>query len=932
MAELLKRALEKLVRFSEKYAVVVLLLGVAFAASCLYYAKTTLQIRSDFTELLPKDSAGLKAYEHQLGRVGGGASFIVVVESPDRTSNEHFIDDLSARLDADVKTHKSCTSACKPGDDACVRACGVNLVQYFENGTKEVQTFYRTHKWLFATQADLEDADSTLDHQIALQSGFVTDLESDDAPDAAAAPAKPAPKATDAGVSAAAKSGDAGASTAAVPAATPDGGVNAAAANGGPGDAGAGDAGERKSALGLDQFKDKWDNASKKHDDFPTGYFASADGKTLVLRIITSAQGMGETSGDAFTVKMQKLVDELKAGDSAVHRYHPNMVVGFAGDIPNAKAEKESIVDEAVWATGIALGCVALGIIFYFRSIASLLVVLVPVAVGIGAAYAYATFHFGYVNTAGAFLGAIIVGNGINYPIVLLARYREFKKRMTPSQARLESVKNAFRAELVGASVAGIAYGSLTITAFRGFSQFGAIGILGMFLVWISIVPLVPAMVVLIEKVHPRFLAPPLAEALDEEAVAKIPEKTHGVVVRAFAWLTERFPKTLVVLFLGITAACAYTLPAYLRDPWEYNFHNLGSRGSKAQGGGGAGEWSNKADAVFQGKADISGARIMADTPEQVPQVRAKILAADAQDPQGKLISNIVTLDDFLPGTAEEQKKKLEVLDRMRDRLTPRVLQSLAPDERKRVEEMMPPEDLAAVTTKDVPALIRRRFEELNGNVGTLFYIQYVPNTSWSDGHTVLRIAKASDNVRLDDGTVVQTASRPTIYAEMIRSLEHDGPLATLASFLAVIVVVVLATHQFRGAAAVLLALLMGVVCTIGVAAHLGLKLNFLNFVALPITFGIGCEYPFNIFDRTRLLGGDVRRAVLRSGGAVVLCSYTTIVGYGSLLVSDNQALQSFGYLAVAGEVACIVMAMLFLPALLHLILPKLGEKAPPKA
>jgi predicted RND superfamily exporter protein len=922
MAELLKRALEKLVRFSENYAIVVLLLGVAFASSCLYYAKTTLQIRSDFTELLPKDSAGLKAYEHQLGRVGGGASFIVVVESPERASNERFIDDLSARLDADVKAHKACTSACKPGDDACVRACGVNLVQYFENGTKEVQTFYRTHKWLFATQKDLEDADSTLDHQISIQSGFVTDLESDDPPDAAAprAPSKP----SDAGVN---KPTDAGAPVAVVGS---DGGV-AAPANAGSSDAGA-DGGERKSALGLDQFKDKWDSAAKKHDDFPTGYFASADGKTLVLRIITSAQGMGETSGDAFTVKMQKLVDELKSADAAVHRYHPNTVVGFAGDIPNAKAEKESIVDEAVWATGIALGCVALGIMFYFRSIASLLVVLVPVAVGIGAAYAYATFHFGYVNTAGAFLGAIIVGNGINYPIVLLARYREFKKRMTPSQARLESVKNAFRAELVGASVAGIAYGSLTITAFRGFSQFGAIGILGMFLVWVSIVPLVPAMVVLIEKVHPRFLAPPLAEALDDEAVAKIPEKTHGVVVRLFAWLTQRFPKSLVVLFLGITAVSAYTLPGFLRDPWEYNFHNLGSRGSKAQGGGGAGEWSNKADAVFQGKADISGARIMADTPEQVPQVKAKILEADSRDPQGKLISNIVTLDDFLPGTADEQKQKLEVLDRMRDRLTPRVLQGLAPEERKRVEEMMPPENLAAVTTKDVPALIRRRFEELNGNVGTLFYIQYVPNTSWSDGHTVLRIAKASDNVRLDDGTVVQTASRPTIYAEMIRSLEHDGPLATLVSFLAVIVVVVLATHQIRGAAAVLLALLMGVVCTVGVAAHLGLKLNFLNFVALPITFGIGCEYPFNIFDRTRLLGGDVRRAVLRSGGAVVLCSYTTIVGYGSLLVSDNQALQSFGYLAVAGEVACIVMAMLFLPALLHLILPKPGEKPPPKA
>src|SRR5437868_7879014 len=96
------------------------------------------------------------------------------------------------------------------------------------------------------------------------------------------------------------------------------------------------------------------------------------------------------------------------------------------------------------------------------------------------------------------------------------------------------------------------------------------------------------------------------------------------------------------------------------------------------------------------------------------------------------------------------------------------------------------------------------------------------------------------------------------------------------------------------------------------------MKLNFMNFIALPITFGIGCEYPFNIFDRSRLLGGDVANAVRRSGGAVALCSYTTIVGYGSLLFADNQALESFGRLAMSGELTCITCAMLVLPSLLH--------------
>ena len=74
-------------------------------------------------------------------------------------------------------------------------------------------------------------------------------------------------------------------------------------------------------------------------------------------------------------------------------------------------------------------------------------------------------WQYGYVNTTGAFLGAIILGNGINYPIVLLHRYREFRARgMAPEDARREAVLNAFRAELVGALVASIAYGSLVVT------------------------------------------------------------------------------------------------------------------------------------------------------------------------------------------------------------------------------------------------------------------------------------------------------------------------------------------------------------------------------------------------------------------------------------------------------------------------------------
>jgi predicted exporter len=97
-----------------------------------------------------------------------------------------------------------------------------------------------------------------------------------------------------------------------------------------------------------------------------------------------------------------------------------------------------------------------------------------------------------------------------------------------------------------------------------------------------------------------------------------------------------------------------------------------------------------------------------------------------------------------------------------------------------------------------------------------------------------------------------------------------------------------------------------------------GVKLNFLNFIVFPITFGIGADYAFNILRRYEADGaGTAGEAVKTSGGAVALCSLTTIIGYGTLLVSDNRALNSFGALAGAGEVACLAVALILTPSLL---------------
>lgn len=661
-------------------------------------------------------------------------------------------------------------------------------------------------------------------------------------------------------------------------------------------------------ALGMDEFRDRFKKKAEEKDDFPSGYFASPDGTQIAMRVFTTTSGLGGGRDELLYTKIRAIAASLRP-----ETFHPHMKVGFGGDIPNAKAEKDALVHEALVATLVAAALILGGIVWFYGSPWSLVLIGFPPLFGVGCAYAFATARFGYVNASGAFLGAIIIGNGVNYPIVLYSRYKEFRARgMLPDVARREAVWNAFRAELVGSSVASIAYGSLTVTRFRGFSQFGTIGFVGMLLVWLSMIPCLPALIVLVEKLEkhlPKWLRERPAKLGEDEA--------RGPVARFVGDITERRSRLFVVIAMVVTVATAWKLPSFLRDPWEYNFDKLGSEGARR---GGAFEWSSKADKILSGKMNLSGSLVLADRPEQVAIVKQRILANDAADPNGALIDTVTTVEDFLPGTPAQQQEKLAVLERLRDRLTPRVMESLTEEEREKIREMIPPDTLRVLSPKDLPELLRSRFSEKNGTIGTVFYVRYKPTVARNDGHNLLRMSNTIDGIVLADGTRVDTASRATVFAEMIRSMERDGPLATSVAFAAVAVVVLIATSSFRGALAVLLSLILGVTWMLGGAALWGERLNFLNFIALPITFGIGSEYPFNIFDRSRLLGGDVTRAVKLHLGAVTLCSYTTTIGYGSLIFADNQALRSFGRLAIAGEIMCLIVALFFLPSLLHLI------------
>ena len=155
----------------------------------------------------------------------------------------------------------------------------------------------------------------------------------------------------------------------------------------------------------------------------------------------------------------------------------------------------------------------------------------------------------------------------------------------------------------------------------------------------------------------------------------------------------------------------------------------------------------------------------------------------------------------------------------------------------------------------------------------------------------------------------------------MLEAIFADAPKAVTVAFVLTTLLLLLSFRRWRDRLLTLAALLIGVLWMAACLAGFRIKLNFLNFLAFPITLGNGVDYAVNYMQRQvqeeRSPGDAVGRTVEATGGAVVLCSLTTIHGYVSLYASSNQALNSFGAAMAISETTCVLAAVVALPAYL---------------
>jgi predicted exporter len=631
---------------------------------------------------------------------------------------------------------------------------------------------------------------------------------------------------------------------------------------------------------------------------FPNGYYENPEGSYAAILVRTPAAGK---------VQLTELRRRVAAVVAKVNpaSFEPTMIAQYTGDVVTGQEEYDRITGDLVHVGAVGIGGVLLIVFLYFLRVRVVLTMGGALLVGLLWTFGITYFTIGYLNASTGFLVSIVAGNGINYGIVYMARYVEARRDQGFGVA--DAIRLAHRdtwiPTLASAATGGLAYGSLIVTDFRGFKHFGIIGGYGMLLCWLTTYVFTPALLAASERVWPAY----------REGKAAVN------VAQYFGVLFERLglgaPRLIAVIgsVVGV-AAVALSAAYFYGDPMEYNMRNVGNDDSANPTA--AKRLTHLVDKVV-GRIGQDGIAIVTDRVDQVKPLEAELARRREAAPANlKPFEKTVSIFSLLP---QDQAAKLPLIAEMKDRILRARKRGFIKDaDWAKIEKHLPQGELRPIEIADLPEQAARSFTERDGTRGRIVYIAPAKGFSVWDAKYLMRWADSFRSVRLPNGEVIHGSGRAVIFADMIFTIGHDAPLAIFVSALGTILVILVAFRGNRLALGVFVPWLVGIASLIGFMFLKQIHLNFLNFVAIPITIGIGAEYAHNMMQRYRFEGaGKLPHVVRATGGALLLCSLTTSIGYFALLFSINKGIHSFGLSAAVGELTCIAATVLWLPALL---------------
>jgi predicted RND superfamily exporter protein len=580
--------------------------------------------------------------------------------------------------------------------------------------------------------------------------------------------------------------------------------------------------------------------------------------------------------------KTQVLLEEIRTFFNAeIAPKNAETTVAFSGRYTKFFETQDAIQRDLTLGTSLALVGILIFLIVYFRSWVYPLVIAVPLLMSTMWTFGWAELVFGSLNILTGFLGAVLMGLGIDYGIHIVSSFQESRQGRTAKEALVTALESAGRPSLYAGLTTLVALASLAYSSFQAFFEFGILSLGGLTLILLSYALVLPCLLLLI------------ADTRFEPAPRMPAERRHEDVTPR---QKTRWTRVAVIVLAASMVLAAIGMPGVA---FEFDFRKLMPEDLPAF----------RVEDTVDEVVDMAQppAVVLVDDKDHALAVKAELERRMAEDPRADIVEGVFTVYDLVP---EQQQEKLTIWRELLDDL-----EGISESRRQKneqlqslYEELQFVDQTGTIAVGDLPDLVQKRFSRTDDPDKTVVLI--LPSHYVHNAQDALKYVSVTSGLPGPGGEgTVDPISQEALLADILGHIKSDTFWLVLIAIMGLLGVAWIAFRDLRRLALALATVTVGVFVGTGLIGLFDVPFNFMNMVIWPIWLGLGVDAVFHLSSRIERSPSDWS-SFRHTAGAVFAAFATTMIGFGALMISGHRGLASLGKVAVIGLNSILIVSL----------------------
>ncbi len=607
-------------------------------------------------------------------------------------------------------------------------------------------------------------------------------------------------------------------------------------------------------------------------------YFVSENGNIYLLNMILNVAIESADIRTEIFDGLYEILDEVQDKDP---RYE-DLEVGFTGGLIVMDYEGDKMALGDIYLAGSVTIILILILLFVsFRSISLPLLALIPLVCGIGITAGLFNLVFGEMGIMAMIFAVLLLGLGIDFSIHLLNRFmEEMEDHDDINRAFRHTSINTGKAVVLGALTTATAFGALFFSKTPAMHEMGLTLAIGLLITLVCVFFILPALTTLRLRMS--------------RLRVKLHKRARFKVLGAIGGLSSRFAVVFVLILILIGGFLVLRAP---EAELNTDIHELQPKTVPAY------KQLEKIKSNFNYSEDHL--LCVVDSFDELVRTVEGF----------KAISEVMQVESVLDFLPQDQSDKMAIFEQAKT-LHPEFVDISWLN----IDEM---------TWEELPASIRKDWvSESSEEVKFLIRIRAWGNIYDEEyrGELLEQLEEVNPEI----------FSEAILWPTLIDAMTEDVIRVCIFAAIPILVIVYVGFRRRNPIYAIMapIPVLFGIGGILALSGYLGVSLNLLSIMMIPLIIGIGIDNGIHILHRYQEEGkGSVPMVVQRTGKAIFLTTATTCLAFSSLLFGGHPGIRALGQVPVLGLILCFLAAVLFLPALIALILDRrrMGKHENPK-